>query len=208
MMKLSRSFAGEDIAARRSIPSGRMRPGTGRVGSLTTLAMLGISCDASGDCDMASGLRFREWFTWFAMPCPNSALEARGVDGSGRFGDGDAEGRGRGFRRVAAPPLGRDVGAGAGNGRRGSDSMIRMSSSRRFGGRRVAGGSVVDHRIVGSRDTGSDRRSTGRDGTGGTPGLGPGGPGGRFARGGSGDASRLNSEVSAQIARNVKGTMN
>ena len=47
-----------------------------------------------------------------------------------------------------------------------------------------------------------------RGGVGGPPGLGPFGPSGRPVRGGSGCASRLNSEVSAQIARNVKGTMN
>ncbi len=90
--------------------------------------------------------------------------------------------------------------------------MIRISSSsagaRRATGRSggLAGGDVgADHRIDGSRTVATSARRSGGRGAGGPGGRGPGG---RDGRGGSGCASRLNSEVSAQIARNVNGTMN
>src|SRR5438067_2062102 len=112
------------------------------------------------------------------MPWPIVPLKARGGEGSVRLG-AVVTGRARAPRRVEDPPPARVTG----DPRRGSDSMIRMSSSGRTGGRLAVGRSGaaagVDQRNVGSRLDGSGR---------GTAGLGPGGfggPGGRFVLGGN-----------------------
>ncbi|WP_074316402.1 hypothetical protein [Singulisphaera sp. GP187] len=90
--------------------------------------------------------------------------------------------------------------------------MMRISSSGFVGGRRPWLAKVDALPDV-SRANGSARRSGRRANDGGPPepdpgGLGPGGPGGRPVRGGNGCASLLIREVSAQIARKVKGTTN
>jgi hypothetical protein len=87
------------------------------------------------------------------------------------------------LRRAAG---GATRGLGIGDDRRGSESMMRISSS---------GRTPPDLAVEAW-----ERRSA--------AGLGPFGPGARPDRGGSGCASRLNSEVSAQIARKVSGTRN
>ena len=90
-----------------------------------------------------------------------------------------------------------------------------MSTSSNPDGRRPGGRSGAEglvQRMVGSRRELSAPDSTGRGASGDAGGVGLGlgsfGPTGRPDRGGNGCASRLNRDVSAQIAKNVSGTMN
>jgi hypothetical protein len=185
---------------------------------------MGVSGVESGA--ISSGRDFFEARPWLTRP-----VKARGRSGSMDLSDGGAAARPREVaRRAAAVRDGRepvdDDGENAelvGGVARFSDSRITIPSSdptARPAPRGRPCGGVPDHRAWDCRSpTGVAGRAPEayRDGLAESlrpvigvpmPARGPTEVGFRPGRGGNGWASRFRSEVSAQIARNVSGTMN
>lgn len=172
---------------------------------------MSVAVASASDSGIESSTRRR--FTGKATSCSIDRLKALACVGSGRLGGAEGVGRGREARRGAGP----SPALGEGARRAGSAGILRTSLSRSSGGggRRPGGRSGAkgfDQRMVGSRCERSAPGSTGRGASGDAEGVGVGlgrlGPRGRPERGGNGCASRLSRDVSAQIAKNVNGTMN